>query len=64
MVFSEYTKRRILFHQAKGCRASTIVDKLRDEGIIVSRKGVSDFLSRVEIPVVLLDFLAVEDLQS
>ena len=48
MVFSEYTKRRILFYQAKGYRSPTIADKLRDEGIIVSRKGVSDFLSRVE----------------
>ena len=48
MVFSKYTKRRILFYQAKGYRAPTITDKLRDEGIVVSRKGVSDFLSRVE----------------
>ena len=47
-VFSEYTKRRILLHQAKGYRAPTIADKLQDEGIVVSRKGVSDFLSRVE----------------
>ena len=50
MVFSEYTKWRILFHQAKGYRAPTctITDKLRDEGIVVRRKGVSDFLLRVE----------------
>ena len=48
MVFSEYTKRRIPFHQAKGYRAPTVTDKLRDEGIVVNRKGVSDFLSQVE----------------
>ena len=48
MVFREYAKRRILFHQAKGYHAPTIADKPRDKGIVVSRKGVSDFLSRVE----------------
>ena len=48
MVFSTYIKRRILFHHANGYHAPTIADKLRDEGIVVSRKGVSDFLSRVE----------------
>ena len=48
MVFSEYTKRRILFHQAKGYCATTVADKLRDEDIVVCRKGVSEFLSRVQ----------------
>ena len=48
MVFSEYTKQRILFHQAKSYRAPTITHKLRDEGIVVSRRGVSYFLSQVD----------------
>ena len=48
MVFSEYIKPTILFHQAEGYHAPTVADKLRDEGILLSRKGVSDFLLRVE----------------
>ena len=48
MVFSEYTKRRILLHQAKSYCLPTIADKLRDEGIVVSMRGVNNFLSQVE----------------
>ena len=48
MVFSTYIKRRILFHHANGYHAPTITDKLRDEGIVVSQKGVSNFLLQVE----------------
>lgn len=47
MVFSDYTKRRILFYRARGYRSPTIANKLQDEGIVVSRRGVSDFLLRV-----------------
>ena len=40
MVFTEYTKRRILFYHAKGRRALTIAKLLEEEGIVVSRQGV------------------------
>ena len=48
MVFNEYTKRRIVFYHAKGHHAPTIAKLLEAEGITVSRRGVSDFLVRVE----------------
>ena len=48
MVFNDYTKRRILFYHAKGYRAPTITTRLGEEGIVVSRRGVSDFLLCVE----------------
>ena len=48
MVFNDYTKRRILFYHAKGYHAPTITARLGEEGIVVSRRGVSDFLLRVE----------------
>ena len=48
MVYNEYTKRRILFFHAKGYRAPTITKWLGNEGIVVSRQGVSSFLARVE----------------
>ena len=48
MVYNEYTKRRILFFHAKGFCAPTITKRLGNEGIIVSRQGVSNFLTRVE----------------
>jgi len=48
MVFSEYTKRRILFYEAKGYRAPKIAKLLEREGIVGSRRGVSAFLSRVQ----------------
>ena len=44
----DYTKRRILFYHAKGYRAPSITTRLGKEGIIVSRRGVSDFFLRVE----------------
>ena len=46
MVFSDYTKRRILFYRTKGYYAPTIVDLLQKEDIQVSRRSVSDFLIR------------------
>ena len=36
MVFSEYTKRRILFYEAKGYRSPKIVKLLEREGIVGS----------------------------
>ena len=46
MVFSDYTKRRILFYHTKGYYAPTIVGLLQEEDIQVSRRSVSDFLIR------------------
>ena len=48
MVFTEYTKKRILFYHGKGYKALTIAKRLLDEGIEASRRGVSNFLVRVE----------------
>lgn len=48
MVYSEYTKKRILFYKSKGHRAPTITKLLEKEGIVVSRRGVDAFLDRVE----------------
>ena len=44
MVYSKYTKRRILFHQEVGLGVTGIVSVL--EGINVSKSGVSQFLKR------------------
>ena len=46
MVFSDYTKQRILIFYRRGYRAPTIAKKLRDEGIIASRRGIWKFLTR------------------
>ena len=46
MVFSDYTKRRILFYHTKGYYAPTIVGLLQKEDIQVSRRSISDFLIR------------------
>ena len=48
MVFTEYTKRRILCHHADGKSAPTIVKLLAEEGITASRRGVYAFLIRSE----------------
>ena len=48
MVYSEYTKKRILFYKSKGHRAPTIAKLLEREGIVVSRRGVDAFLDRVQ----------------
>lgn len=47
MVFTEYTKKRILLFQAQGYRPPKIAKILEGEGIVVSRRGVAKFLSRV-----------------
>ena len=46
MVFSDYTKRWILFYHTKGYYAPTIVGLLQKEDIEVSGRSVSDFLIR------------------
>lgn len=48
MVFSEYTKRRILFYEVKGYHALKIMKLLEWEGIVASKRGVSAFLSCVQ----------------
>ena len=46
MVFNLYVKQRILFYHSEGFRAPTITQKLRKEGIIVSRRGVGKVITR------------------
>ena len=48
MVFSDYCKRRILFHANRGLHPPTIATLLRKEGLVVSRQGVGGFLARVK----------------
>ena len=57
MVFSDYTKRRILFYHTKGYYAPTIVGLLQKEDIQVSRRSVSDFLIRFKQTLSLRTFL-------
>ena len=51
MVFTAYTKRRILLYHGQGLCAPTIAKLLEDEGIIVSRRGVAKFILRVSCEV-------------
>ena len=47
MVYTEYTKRRILFHQEVGLGVTGIVSVLKEEeGINTTKSGVSQFLKR------------------
>ena len=46
MVYSEYTKLRILHFHAQGCRPPAITKWLEREGIAVSRRGVAKFITR------------------
>ncbi len=48
MVYSKYTKHRILCYRRLGYRAYRISKKLRQEGIETSRRGVSKMLARFE----------------
>ena len=48
MVFSEYSKQRILFYWFKGLRPASIALKLKEERIYVSRVGVWKFIKRYE----------------
>lgn len=45
MVFSEYTKQRIVFYYHQGLKAPSISSRLREEGITASRVGVFKFLN-------------------
>ena len=48
MVFSEYTKQRILFYHRLGYKAYTIAKYLQTEGLVTSRRGVYKMLKRFE----------------
>ncbi len=48
MVYSEYTKQRILFHYYRGLRSTSIAEELRKEGGKVSVVGVWKFCRRYE----------------
>lgn len=48
MVFSEYTKQRILFYYRLGYKAYSISKKLRSEGITASRRGVLKMIRRYQ----------------
>ena len=48
MVFSDYTKQRILIHYRLGYKAYIIARKLQEEGITASRRGVLKMLKRYE----------------
>ncbi len=47
MVYSKYTKHRILYYRRLVYRAYTISKKLREEGIQTSRRGISKMLTLV-----------------
>lgn len=44
MVYSDYTKQRILFYKARGSKPSSIIHLLTEEGLCVTRVGVWKFL--------------------
>ena len=46
MVYSDYTKLRILHFHAQGYRSPAITKYLHVEGIVASRRGVAKFLNR------------------
>ena len=46
MVYSDYTKLRILYFHAQGYRPPAIKKHLLAEGIVASRRGVAKFLDR------------------
>ena len=48
MVYSDYTKQRILFYNSRGLKPSCIARSLEEEGINVTRVGVYKFLKRFE----------------
>ena len=48
MVFSEYTKTRILFYRDQGCRPLRIASLLHQEGISASGRGVALFIKRFD----------------
>ena len=48
MVFSWYTKKRIIYHYKQGYRAQSIVLLLLDEDIVASQVGIAKLLRRYE----------------
>ena len=44
MVFSDYTKQRIVFYYQQGLKAPSIASRLSEEGITASRVGIFKFL--------------------
>jgi hypothetical protein len=48
MVFTEYTKQRILYYHSQGLRPREIVGALEGEGIAASKSQVWRFLKRYE----------------
>jgi transposase len=48
MVFSDYTKLRILYWRNKGLNAPSIQSKLSFEGLSGTRRGVDKFLKKYE----------------
>ena len=48
MVYSWYTKRRIIYHYKKGYQAPSIASLLLDEDITASQVGIARLLRRYE----------------
>ena len=48
MVYSTYTRQRILHHYLEGHKAPTIARLLREEGVKASRVGIAKFVSKYE----------------
>ena len=46
MVYSDYIKRRIVHHHSVGLGPSSIIQTLKEEGIVVSKAGVWGFLKK------------------
>ena len=49
MVYSEYTKQRILSYSFQGQKAASIVLKLKVEGVFISRVGTWKFIKRYQL---------------
>ena len=46
MVYSTYTRQRILHHYLEGHKAAPIARLLREDGVMASRVGISKFLAK------------------
>ena len=49
MVFSDYTKQRVIFYHHRGLKPPTISSHLQEEGITASRVGIYKFLKKYNI---------------
>ena len=49
MVFSDYTKQRIVYYYKEGLKPPSISSRLRQEGINATRCGISRFLKKYEL---------------